>query len=173
MTTPYIDPQIIHNPAPGATAPASWGDTVRDDLEFLVTVPGVRCVANSGSIPNDSVTLVSWPAGLKVWDTDSFHSAGTPTRVTIPTGFGARYRIHAVVAFAPISSGNRAIALYSGGVLSRFGVYVSGAISSSCEIHDTLALTAGSYLEIGAYQNSGGALSILSASFVVEWAGRL
>ena len=33
MTTPYVDPQTIHNPSTGASPPASWGDAVRDALE--------------------------------------------------------------------------------------------------------------------------------------------
>ena len=31
----YTDPQTVHNPATGTSPPATWGDTVRDDLQYL------------------------------------------------------------------------------------------------------------------------------------------
>ena len=36
---PYTDPQTIHNPATGTVAPATWGDILRENSEFLIDPP--------------------------------------------------------------------------------------------------------------------------------------
>ena len=42
MTTPYVDPQTVHNPTTGTSPPASWGDTVRDNQQYFSTPPSVK-----------------------------------------------------------------------------------------------------------------------------------
>lgn len=173
MTTPYVDPQTIHNPSPGNRPPAAWGDAVRDDLEFFASGVGVKlAITSSVSIPNNSVTIVSFPVAGEEWDTENFHVGTSLTRITIPAGFGGRYRVWGCAEFAGSSSGNRVCGIYRNGLFYRWGVYTSGAISSICEINDFMSLTVGTYLELAVYQNSGGALNLNQAWLVAQWIGR-
>lgn len=101
---PYVDPQTVHNPTTGAVIPASWGDIVRDDLEFLAD-PAAFAGYNI-AVPVATATSQAMPIGSEFFDNASMHSTSTNnTRITVP--YDGRYEFTATVRFDPSSTGVR------------------------------------------------------------------
>lgn len=104
MTTPFVDPQTLHNPAVAGIPPAAWGDAVRDDLVFHNTWVG--CIVQrtiNQTISDDSVhNWIQWQ-GPDLHDSDAFHSSSslTPERILVPSGLGGKYMVGANLVFAP------------------------------------------------------------------------
>ena len=100
------------------------------------------------------------------WDTDSFHDTVTNnTRMTIPTGLGGRYLLYGYFLFTAGGTGTRYGAFFKNG--SQNYVHpcvVSGSDGPFCQLTTTLDLVAGDYIELRAYQASGGALNTGSTS---------
>ena len=116
MTTVYVDPQTIHNPAAGGKPPATWGDTIRDDLEFLIAPPSVKAKrTTTQSISNATLTLVAFNA-TDEWDTDAFHDTTTNnSRLTVPAGLGGRYFVAVNIGWADNATGDREIQIKKNG----------------------------------------------------------
>jgi hypothetical protein len=95
VTTVYIDPQTIHNPAAGIKPPATWGDTVRDNQTAFAAPPAVKAQRSSDQtgIVTATWTPVAFDA-TDAYDTDAFHDVSTNnTRITVPSGLGGRYHL--------------------------------------------------------------------------------
>lgn len=158
------------------TVPFTLGNT--DSVTLLVTVPIVGwgsnvlmssdadtrvCVArvtktNNQSIPDNTNTLVDWETA----DNDTHGAFNLSTdRFTAPSaGF---YSINSSLEFAANATGQRAAQLYKNGSLfCEIGAHatVSASFTSRVFGATTLYLNAGDYLEIYAYQSSGGALNL-------------
>lgn len=170
-TTPYVDPQSIHNPTPGGVPPASWGDAVRDGLEFLVRAPGAIAQRTATlSISNGSWTSV--PLGATdIRDTDDYHDTSVnTTRVTIPTGLGGWYDVIGACEWAAATVGSRACRLIVNGstsyTLQRTN---SDADLIVCNQSGTrmLLLAATDYVEFQVFQNKGSAVTLNSAQLTV------
>lgn len=163
MTTPYVDPQSIHNPSTGTSPPAAWGDAVRDGLEYLARAPGCSVRKSAQNVNATTWTAVRWDA-TDVRDTDGYHDpASNNSRITIPTGLGGRYYVHGTIAFASNSTGVRMARyrLNGGGDfrlqnLNALGSALGTVLGFSFEVD----LAAGDYFELEVWQNSGGTLSI-------------
>lgn len=123
---------------------------------------GVKCVSTLGSISisNNTIQVVDWNS--ENFDTDAFHSTSTNTsRITIPAGKDGKYQIIAKLHYIGNATGQRQIRL------NKNGNFTSNAVVSSNGTTDTVFviteifdLVAGDYMEVAAYQNSGGALNI-------------
>jgi hypothetical protein len=171
MTTPYVDPQSVHNPTPGASPPASWGDTVRDGLEFLVRLPG--CIVHRSTafeIADDTLTAIEFNAA-DIRDTDGYHSTVTnTTRMTVPAGLGGLYEVGANVTFND-GLGNRVLRLRKNGS-SVFGS-VQAVVGTGEFVGQTVCvpvvLNAGDYVEVVVYQDSGAALNVSSSPEPLAW----
>lgn len=167
--SPYVDPQTIHNPATGAVAPASWGDCVRDDLEFLISPP--QCSFSHSTTQNvaDS-TWVSLSGNTENYDTDTMHSTVTNnSRCTITTA--GKYLFIALAEVGAHATGHRSMRLLvNGATVYELAnqVAITGA-STRLGGSRTLALAAADYVEAQVWQNSGGTrtgqLVELSAQF--------
>ena len=150
----YVDPNTIHNPATGTVAPASWGDTVRDDLEFLVDRPGCA-VYNSATQNVSTSSNTTLTADSELYDLDSMHSTVTNTsRITATTA--GKYRIGALVEWDSDATGRREVYLLVNGTTVHtltIGNAVAGMTQNGTKI---LTLSAGDYVEVRVWQNSGG-----------------
>ena len=129
---------------------------------------GVRCKksATAQTISNSTSTIVTW-TDTDVFDTDSFHDTSTnPGRLTVPSGKDGYYKIYWNVQWAaPNATGRRSVQLYKNGL-------TNSDLICACEItpnatsypsHNasvTQYLVAGDYVQLGAYQESGGNLNI-------------
>ena len=164
MTTPYVDPQTVHNPTTGTSPPASWGDTVRDNQQLFSTPPSVKAVRTAvQSLAHNTLTALAFTAA-DVWDTDAFHSTTTNnTRITVPTGLGGKYHIIGSATFAAGAESTRLMTIRLNGAIEIARLQVTnglggGAFAGSLPI--MYALSAGDYIELICYQFSGVALNI-------------
>lgn len=163
MTTPYVQPDSIQNPATGGTVTAALLDTYNADHEFHADPPGcvIRLTTTLG-ISDATVTAVQFNAA-DARDTDAFHDpASSNTRMTVPTGLGGWYTAGGVVTFAANGTGYRLVGLRVNGT-TRMAQQTSvsfGTAANTLTVSAPLLLAAGDYVELIVYQNSGGALNI-------------
>jgi hypothetical protein len=162
MTTPYTDPQSIHNPATGNVPPAAWGDAVRSALEFLARPPGCSVITSSGTnAANNAWTSVVWN-GTDERDTDGFHAAGSASLV-VPAGLGGWYTFTGQVAFAANAVGIRMARLsVNGADTVRVGAFQapSTGLAAYVPVSADLLLAAGDTVTVQGYQASGGTLAL-------------
>jgi hypothetical protein len=80
---PFVLPA---DPAAGNVAPASWGDAVRDGLNYLANPPACRVYNSATQAVADAVNLAPVLFNTEQYDTDSMHSTVTNTgRITFTT----------------------------------------------------------------------------------------
>lgn len=162
---PYSDPNLTHNPSTGAVAPASWGDVVRDDLEFLIDPPTCS-VFNSAAQSVADNTSVALTANSENFDNDTMHSTVTNTSRIAATTAG-RYAVNAAVANAANGVGRRALDLRVDGTTvynidARLPISTNSMAVTGMRL---LTLAASQYVEAMVLQNSGGALNVTLNEF--------
>ena len=113
------------------------------------------------SISNLTDTAVTFDS--ETFDTDGFHSTSSNTsRITIPAGLGGKYRFTFVARFAGNSTGLRNLKFNingsEGGALYRNSNNGSSAAIFNASI--VLDLSAGDYVEMIVFQDSGGSLNL-------------
>lgn len=120
------------------------------------------------SLSNTTTTLVTWTA--ETHDVDALHSlVSNTTRLTIPAGLAGKYRVSVNGVFDNSATGTRLVRiLKNGSSLTRSG----GAASSAgigLAMNPTWVgdLVAGDYIEVDAYQDSGGALLFSNLSWLM------
>lgn len=167
MTTPYVDPQTVHNPSTGTVPPASWGKTVRDDLEFLAKTPGcvLQCITNL-SLGNGAWGNLAW-TGTDLRDTDGYHAANSD-QIVIPAGLGGWYNISGSVTAGVGTGGNRAVRYTLNGSGDNRMAVVSPAptLGTRIPFSQDVYLVPNDVLRISVYQNSGGTLSVGDGSLL-------
>lgn len=165
----YVDPQSVHNPATGTVAPAAWGDTVRDDLEFLIDPPACS-VFNSASVSVTSgTTFTIMLADSENFDNNGMHSTVTNTsRVTAQTA--GRYLCIATATYGAGTTGFRGLAFLHQGT-TKFGeVQISPApagIGTAITTSATRVLAVNEYVEVEARHTQGANLAIQLIEFAV------
>jgi hypothetical protein len=112
------------------------------------------------SIPNSTFTTVTFNSEL--FDTDGVHSTTVNTsRLTcVTTG---KYLVTANIAFAANATGYRRILLRANAatdLAEDIRSNVGGSLHTICSLQSQIGLTAGDYIEILAWQDSGGALNV-------------
>ena len=109
------------------------------------------------TISNNVDTVVTFDSERN--DTNGFHSTVTNTgRITIPSGYGGKYQIRAQFTYASGALGNLYFAIRKNGT----SIYTAPAYSLQGSITIQEDLVATDYLEVGAYQNTGGNINISS-----------
>lgn len=110
------------------------------------------------SINNTTVTAITFDT--ETFDTDGFHSTVSNTsRITIPSGKGGKYLVFAMGMFVANTTGRREFNFRVNG--SSYSYHTTNALSSGGTWHlvsTVLNLSATDYVELMAWQNSGGAL---------------
>lgn len=122
---------------------------------------GCRVFASSAqSVANSTDTAAAF--ANESYDTDSFHNNVTNnSRLTIPAGLSGYYRLTCNIGFATSASGRRIIqvrlnggaSLCAGELTPALGVEPTGTLT------DTFFLSAGDYIELLLFQNSGASLN--------------
>ena len=136
---------------------------IRDALSFLLDPPGCQCWRSTAqSIPNNTVTAVS--LDQEDFDNDGMHNpASNPTRITCVTP--GRYQVSGAVPYDVGTTGNREARIMKNGVGSSIngGRYLIAAPGGAAllAVVPTLevALLAGDFLELIAFQTNGTALN--------------
>jgi len=134
-----------------------------------ITIPRakVRLTANQ-SLADGGEPPISWVLAGVDYDVGTLWVAGSPTRLTVPTGQAGTYLIEGQVAFAASAAGTRRVteiwATISG--VSAYLNYYSDLPSRGAAF-DTLVpicrvvnLNAADYVELRAYHNSGGGTAL-------------
>lgn len=130
-----------------------------------VTGCRLRHVTGAPTIPDNALTAL--PFTTEEVDTHAFHSISTNTsRVTIPAGMGGYYRLIGNVMFSPNATGRRQARIVKNATLGGSQAAVADVPTNAAGettvgfSADLVLLAAGDYVEVYAYQNSGGALGI-------------
>jgi len=123
----------------------------------------VGCSLNNSStnqsLSNATNTLINF--GTEIFDTDAFHTGGSPTRVTIPAGKAGYYLVLGTVTYATNASGQRQCnILKNGGSLFANTSYPSGGIVQ-VRASGIINLAVADYIELQGYQDSGGSLNVV------------
>ena len=129
----------------GSTAPAFVGCSVWRSAAW--------------SAPNGGGTNV--PFDAEDFDTDAFHDPATnPSRITIPAGLGGYYQLNGGIRYTYNGTGARAVdLLVNGSPVAGIGVGAA-PVATTLSCGKPVPLNAGDYIELGPYQNSGGALAL-------------
>lgn len=160
---------------------AYWNATVRDGVGYLMDAKPLAMVTQgtAQSIPTGVFTAVNFDT--EVLDRDAQHDLATAVeRVTIGKTLGW-YKISGVVTWAANSAGTRRAAIYLNGaqVQGSYVISTPGTSLVSTSIPPVLVYggASGDYVTLGAFQDTGAALSLsvssgFRSSMTVEWVGR-
>jgi hypothetical protein len=111
------------------------------------------------SITSGTVTNVSFDT--ENYDTNAFHDNSTNnSRMTIPTGYGGKYLVTAKLYYDSNAAGYREIQIKKNGTQVQFFYFGPNSTYTTQQGAIVLSLAAADYVEIGTYQNTGGALNI-------------
>jgi hypothetical protein len=156
---PFVLPS---DPVAGANAPASWGDAVRDGLNYLANPPA--CLAYrvaAFTILNGTFTAV--PLDAEAFDTDAMHSTTVnPSRLTINTA--GLYQVNAWGSYGGgpnPTAGERYTTIWRNGGLPTPGIHDRRSANTTAggevlTISALMKLNVGDYLELALYQTTGG-----------------
>lgn len=122
---------------------------------------------NSGNISAANATDTAITFDSEEFDTDGFHSTSSNTsRITIPTGKQGYYLINAIIAYASNSTGQRYLNIFKNGAVIRQPISAltntGGAAQYSASV--ILNLAAADYIELYAYQTSGGSVNVVGGN---------
>ena len=116
------------------------------------------------SINDSTATVISWNS--ENFDTDTMHdNASNNTRITVPAGKGGYYLLTGSIAFNSNGTGNRVVRFYKNGSDLRWVATIAAANTGNFTIvpfSQVFNLSAADYIELYAFQSSGGALSVMS-----------
>lgn len=168
---PFVLPS---DPVTGQIAPVTWGDAVRDGLNFLANPPSVRVYHNaSQNLLTGTDTAVTFNS--ERWDTDTMHDpAVNPTRITFKTA--GLYVVQAGIRIQFNATGYRQLYFRLNGPTNFVGAYElhDAEVNSSQPDIFTMStiwkFAVNDYIELMALQNSGATLTIDSATGSPEMA---
>lgn len=144
----------------------------------LGTYQGARVYHSANqSLSSGSATPLSFDS--ERFDTDAYHDTSTNnSRITIPANMGGKYLITGHVAFAADATGYREINVFLNGTtdIANHRTSALSGVSTIMSVATVYSLAATDYVELRAFQNSGGALNAsaignLSPEFTATWLG--
>ena len=136
-------------------------------------------VYKSGAQSISNVTGTAVTFDTENFDTNSFHSTSVNTdRMTIPTGLGGKYLVVGTFDWAANAVGQRVGYIYLNAGL-RYAVSVNNmgaSVGNTTQVSGIVEATAGDYISLSCYQDSGGALNLngqftYSSSFAIQYLG--
>ena len=128
----------------------------------FVGISGVK--STSQSIANNTETAVTFDT--EDFDTNGFHDNATNnSRITIPSGYAGKYLFTYMVTFVSNSTGIRYLGIRKNGTVVKYPAENSAIATDSTPLSFSviLNLAVGDYVDIVAYQNSGGSLNLTGA----------
>jgi hypothetical protein len=152
----------------GGTTGQVLSKATNTDMDFTWITPSaggstfVGCLASTRAaqtISNNTFTAIN--LATEAYDTDSIHSTSVNnTRFTIPSGKGGYWLFYATGAFDSLGAGFMQTRFYKNGS-STGPLSASGAASGSSGLTGTsitqvINVSAGDYVELVLFQNSGG-----------------
>lgn len=166
---PFVLPA---DPADGDVAPASWGDDVRNSLNFLANPPACRAYRTAALTLSSGVVT---PVGMdqERFDTDTMHSTVTNnSRITFNTA--GLYVVGGCLTFLTGGgSGARLLGIYvNGGTKIVEAGPTATTATHGVNVMTAYNFTAGQYIELYAYEDGGAnvAVNIAAAISPELWA---
>lgn len=157
----YADLQTIHNPSAGGIPPASWGDQIRDNLEFLIDPPACSVYRNAVQVVSTSSSEVLL-ANSEIFDNASMHSTSSNTgRITMTTA--GRYLLFGRVRFEADADGHRRVDIRKNGTTSTtlFNLPANSAVSDVVITFSTAVVAALSdYWEVIVVHTAGNDIDV-------------
>ena len=133
------------------------------------TFVGCRAFPSSDqTISNNTGTTVN--LGNETYDTDGFHSTSTNTsRMTIPSGKNGYYLVIGKIGYFSNTTGARQVRLLKNGTIIEFNSAASAGAGAAGNktVYSSSAIincAVGDYIEMAAYQDSGGNLNLDGSS---------
>jgi hypothetical protein len=101
------------------------------------------------------------------YDTDAYFTVGTSnTRFTVPAGKAGKYLITATTGFVNNATGQRYAQIYVNG--TGVNLAQTPGVSASIDVYTynsyVVSLAVSDYVELKAYQNSGGSLNVMGSA---------
>lgn len=165
-----ILPSTISNPTAGQPITAAWGDAVNDAVAFLANPPKCR-VYNSAAISTAHATSVPLTFNSERFDTDSMHSTVSNTgRITFTTA--GTYYVGGDINWASAAGNLREAVIRLNGTTQIAGqrmAPIGAGFGHTANLSALYAFSAGDYVELLAYQDSGGAINVTACEFYAVW----
>jgi len=143
--------------------PASTFNThVRDNLAWLGTDKPSCRVFHSANVSIADATLTAQTFDSERFDVAGMHSTSVnPTRLTVPAGAAGLWLIGGNLAFAGAANGERIARIRLNGAteIASQGIIGGAANSPNLEVTTLYRLSAADYVELIAFQSSGGAIN--------------
>jgi hypothetical protein len=144
--------------------------------ELLAINPPAACAQRTSDQSISSAVQTTVSFAQISYNFRNMWSIGNPTRLTVPSGMGGIYEIGGLIEYEPnINGARQAILLVNGAPVGRNSTMNSGS-GPPARVGFTrdIALSAGDYVELAGYQNSGVTLQMTNASRAPElWARRV
>ena len=123
---------------------------------------GVLVYQSAGqSMSNATATVITFNS--ETYDTDAFHSTSSNTsRLTVPAGKAGYYLIYGQLAYPGNATGQRQAEILinaSGGYQKNVSLNAGSSYIATPSFSTVLPLAVADYVELGGYQDSGGALT--------------
>ena len=157
----------------GGTTGQVLAKATNTDMDFSWTTPssggatfvGANATKTANqSLSNVTITSISFD-GTDILDTNGFHDpSSNNTRMTIPSGYAGKYEISATLEFASNTTGGREVYIRKNGSTDLQVIQTDAEGSISMSISGTYSLAVGDYVEIRAYQSSGGSLDVWASN---------
>lgn len=125
--------------------------------------------STSPSVAHATVEVLGFDT--KAFDSHGFHS-GSSGRLVVPSGRSGKYLVVGIVQYAANGTGNRRARVSKNGTLiaqSSHEATSTAAEVSAVEVACLVDLAPGDYVELSAYQTSGGALAVNGGSAATQF----
>ena len=167
---PWLPKGALHqNKIQSAETVGSVLSTTVDGAVWMV--PPSACAYASSALAVANSTWTSLALDTERWDTGGIHSTTTNTsRMTIVTA--GVYQVNGWVDFALNTTGMRGIGLRVGGstyLATDYRNAVSTVSGTAATVNMLWKFAAGEYVELVAYQSSGGSLNASASELSVSW----
>ena len=175
-TTPHLETTMavsLTQPSIGSTG---WGAAVNTNfaaIQAALNNPTCRCgYSSSTSITNNTYAVAIAFDGTDAFDTDSMHDPSSDNSKIFINTTGI-YLVGGMVSFALNGSGRRYLELFTNGSAVITNTQVdpdTDGNPTNIGISTIWSFSAGDWVQLRAYQNSGGNLATQNANF---WAVRV
>jgi hypothetical protein len=166
---------VVTNASPlnGCTATVTWTGAATNPASTAV-VTWAKAAAAKASASTGNYQAVSFDGQLFT-NTDSMWAASpNPSRILLNTA--GVYLVSGSLGFTASAIGLRAVGIYKGGVVQGYGTSIPGsAVINYLNVSMLIVSNGSEYVELFAYQDSGGNLAYIPTSnliFSATWIGR-
>lgn len=164
-----------HNPTTAQAIPASWGDDVVSNTDFLANRPCVVAYSTATQTFGTSGASADLLFPSESFDIGGWHSTSVNTdHFSVPSGLGGKVRVEAGGQWAADADGHRTFEVtVNGSSLTPARVdkvnAASTGVTTSYVRSGLISVSAGDVIRINATQTSGNSLTIDEYWVSIEW----